>query len=74
MAKKIPKRPTMEAVNVHAAAVDVGSRLHMAAVDLDVTNAPIRAFGTDPHNLHDLAAWFKEHDVTSIAMESTGVH
>ncbi|MFT5272755.1 MAG: hypothetical protein ACI85V_002778, partial [bacterium] len=34
MAKKIPKRPTMEAVNVHAAAVDVGSRLHMAAVGL----------------------------------------
>ncbi|MDE0850960.1 MAG: hypothetical protein OSA94_07405 [Yoonia sp.] len=32
----------MEIVNVHAAAVDIGSGLHMAAVDLDVTDAPIR--------------------------------
>ena len=42
MAKNIPKRPTMEIVNVHAAAVDIGSGLHTAAVDLDVTDAPIR--------------------------------
>jgi hypothetical protein len=32
MAKKTPKRPTMETVNVCAAAVDIGSRMHMAAV------------------------------------------
>jgi transposase len=74
MAKKTPKRPTMETVNVRAAAVDIGSRMHMAAVNPDVTDAPIRAFGTFTHDLHDLAVWFKENGVTSIAMESTGVY
>lgn len=74
MAKKIPKRPTMETVNSNAAAVDIGSRVHMAAVNPDVTDAPIRAFGTFTHDLHDLADRFKSHGVTSIAMESTGVY
>ncbi len=74
MAKKTSKRPTMETVNVRAAAVDIGSRMHMAAVNPEVTDAPIRAFGTFTHDLHDLAAWFKDHGVTSIAMESTGVY
>lgn len=74
MAKKIPKRPTMETINSNAAAVDIGSRMHMAAVNSDITDAPIRAFGTFTHDLHDLADWFKSHGVTSIAMESTGVY
>ena len=46
----------------------------MAAVNPDVTDAPVRAFGTFTHDLHDLADWFKTHGVTSVAMESTGVY
>ena len=46
----------------------------MAAVNPDVTDAPVRAFGTFTHDLHDLADWFKSHGVTSIAMESTGMY
>ena len=72
MAKQ--KTPTIETVNVGAAAVDIGSREHMAAVNPDVTDAPVRAFGTFTHDLHNLAAWFKLHGVTSVAMESTGVY
>tara|TARA_R110002072_G_scaffold269038_1_gene428154 strand:+ start:541 stop:1902 length:1362 start_codon:yes stop_codon:yes gene_type:complete len=68
------KNPTIETVNAGAAAVDIGSREHMAAVNPDVTDAPIRAFGTFTRDLHDLAVWFKSHGVTSIAMESTGVY
>ena len=75
MAKqKTRKAPTLETVNTGAAAVDIGSREHMAAVNPDVTDMPVRAFGTFTHNLHDLAAWFKSHGVTSVAMESTGVY
>lgn len=75
MAKqKIHKTPAIETVNVGAAAVDIGSREHMAAVNPEVTDAPVRAFGTFTHDLHDLANWFKSHGVTSIAMESTGVY
>lgn len=75
MAKqKIHKTPAIETVNVGAAAVDIGAREHMAAVNPEVTDAPVRAFGTFTRDLHDLANWFKSHGVTSIAMESTGVY
>ena len=75
MAKQKTERPpTIETVNIGAAAVDIGSREHMAAVNPDVTDAPVRAFGTFTHDLHDLAYWFKSHGVTSVAMESTGVY
>lgn len=65
------KTTTFETVNIGAAAVDIGSREHMAAVNPDVTDAPVRAFGTFTHELVD---WFKSHGVTSVAMESTGVY
>lgn len=75
MAKqKTGKPPAIETVNVGAAAVDIGSREHMAAVNPDVTDTPVRAFGTFTHDLHALANWFKSHGVTSVAMESTGVY
>ena len=72
MAKQ--KAQTIETVNIGAAAVDIGSREHMAAVNPDVTDVPVRAFGTFTQDLHDLAEWFKTHGVTSVAMESTGVY
>ena len=57
-----------------AAAIDIGSTMHMAAVNPDSTGTPIRAFGTFTHDLHDLARWFKSCGVTSVAMETTGVN
>ena len=75
MAKQKTERPpTIETVNIGAAGVDIGSREHVAAVNPDMTDAPVRAFGTLTHDLHDLAYWFKSHGVTSVAMESTGVY
>ena len=75
MAKqKTGRTPVIETVNIGAAAVDIGSREHMAAVNPDVTDTPVRAFGTFTHDLHDLVDWFKSHGVTSVAMESTGVY
>src|SRR4029079_12085386 len=52
--------------------IDIGSKMHMAAVDPACTDTPIRAFGTFTQDLHDLANWFKACGVTSVAMESTG--
>lgn len=69
-----PTKSTIETVNHGAAAVDIGARMHMAAVNPDATNMPVRAFGTFTHDLHDLAAEFESHGVTSVAMESTGVY
>ena len=54
-------------------AIDIGSTMHMAAVNPDACDTPVRAFGTFTQDLHDLADWFKSCGVTSVAMDSTGV-
>jgi transposase len=61
-------------VNPAAAAIDIGSTMHMAAVNPDACDSPVRAFGTFTQDLHDLADWFEACGVTSVAMESTGVY
>jgi transposase len=48
--------------------------MHMAAVNPDACDTPVRAFGTFTQDLHDLADWFEACGVTSVAMESTGVY
>ena len=67
-------RPELNPVNVGAAAIDIGSKMHMATVDPTCTDTPVRAFGTFTQDLHDLADWFKTCGVTSVAMESTEVY
>ena len=66
--------PELKMVNPRAAALDIGSTMHMAAVNPDASDMPVRAFGTFTQDLHDLADWFKSCGVTSLAMESTGVY
>lgn len=66
--------PDLKMVNPAAAAIDIGSTMHMAAVNPDVCDTPVRAFGTFTQDLHDLADWFDACGVTSVAMESTGVY
>jgi hypothetical protein len=56
-----------------AAAIDIGSTMHMAAINPNADNNPVRAFGTFTGGLHAMACWFKDCGVTSVAMESTGV-
>lgn len=68
------KGPELKMVNPRAAAIDIGSTMHMAAVNPAACDLPVRAFGTFTHDLHDLADWFKSCGVTSVAMESTGVY
>lgn len=66
--------PDLKMVNPRAAAIDIGSTMHMAAVNPDACDTPVRAFGTFTQDLHDLADWFRSCGVTSVAMESTGVY
>jgi transposase len=66
--------PDLKRVNPAAAAIDIGSTMHMAAVNPDASDMPVRAFGTFTQDLHDLADWFEACGVTSVAMESTGVY
>lgn len=64
----------MSMVNPSAAAIDIGSTMHMAAINPKADDNPVRAFGTFTGDLHAMARWFKECGVTSVAMESTGVY
>lgn len=66
--------PDLKMVNPAAAAIDIGSTMHMAAVRPDACDMPVRAFGTFTQDLHNLADWFEACGVTSVAMESTGVY
>jgi transposase len=72
--KRTEDRAELKPVNVGAAAIDIGSRMHMAAVNPVSTDVPVRSFGTFTQDLHDLADCFKANGVTSVAMESTGVY
>ncbi|WP_421405538.1 hypothetical protein [Agrobacterium fabrum] len=75
MPKIIPTNPqNLTRMIPGAAALDIGSTMHMAAVNPESDEMPIRAFGTFTHDLHDLATWLRSCGVTSVAMESTGVY
>jgi transposase len=62
----------MEVVNAHAAGIDVGSRSHWVAVGQHMQD--IREFGVFNEDLYEMAAWLKEKQVKTIAMESTGTY
>ena len=57
-----------------AAGLDIGSTEVYAAVRRERDPDPIRNFPTFTVDLHALANWLKECQVTTVAMESTGVY
>lgn len=72
--KKISIEQGWEAINPHAAGVDIGSAEHFACVPPGATENNVRSFGTFTVDLEALADWFKQCGVTSVAMEATGVY
>ncbi|HEY3780339.1 MAG TPA: IS110 family transposase [Fimbriimonadaceae bacterium] len=56
------------------AAIDLGATFHMAALNPDLSEAPIREFGVDTGSLRAMAAWLLEHKVEQVAIEATGVY
>jgi len=64
----------MSPIHPRAAAIDVGAKMHVAAVGPDRASEPVRTFGTFTDDLHRLADWFQECGIETIAMESTGVY
>jgi hypothetical protein len=75
MTKKVTsEHPDLKMVNPTAAAIDIGSTMHMAAINPDACGMPVRAFGTFTHDLHALADWFRSCGVTSVAVEAAGVY
>ena len=64
----------MAPVHLHAAAIDIGATLHVAAVGPDRDPEPVRSFGTFTADLHRLADWLVQCGVTTVAMEATSVY
>ena len=72
--KRSRPRRDIAPVHSHAAAVDIGATLHVAAVRPGCDPEPVRTFGTFTTDLHRLADWFEQCGVETVAMESTGVY
>jgi len=67
-------RALLPMVHPNAAAIDVGARMHVAAVGPERTAEPVRSFGTFTTDLHRLVDWFAECGVETVVMESTSVY
>ena len=67
-------RGSLPMVHPNAAAIDIGARMHVAAVGADRTVEPVRSFGTFTTDLHRLVDWFTECGVETVVMESTSVY
>jgi len=72
--KKARRKRDISPTHPHAAAIDIGATLHVAAVGPDQDPEPVRSFGTFTGDLHRLADWFEQCGVRTVAMESTGVY
>jgi transposase len=69
------KNPTiLERINPNAAGVDCGSAEHYVAVPSDRDPSSVRAFKTFTADLNRLADWLVACDITTVAMEATGVY
>src|SRR5680860_666397 len=66
------KQISLEVVNPNAAGIDIGSRSHWVAVGQNAQD--IKEFGVYSQDHQELCEWLKKHEVTTIAMESTGTY
>jgi transposase len=73
---RVPRKtnPAPHVMHPDAGGIDIGAVQVYAAVPPDRCAEPVRVFDTFTEDLQSLAAWLKEHHVTTVAMESTGVY
>jgi transposase len=76
MARAKRSRPDRDIIPTHpnAAIIDIGAKMHVAAVAPDRDAQPVRSFGTFTGGLHRLADWLERCGVHTVAMEPTGVY
>src|SRR5262245_38478951 len=66
----------LSVLNVHAAGIDIGSRSHWVCVGVsaDKDAAVIREFTAYTEGLHEIVAYLRHYQVTTVALESTGIY
>lgn len=78
--KNKPKEPkvveldALEQINHHAAGIDVGAEEFYVAVPKGRAAESVRKFPTFTADIHRVADWLTDCQVTSVALESTGVY
>ena len=64
----------MSQVNANAAGVDIGAEEIVVCVAGDESTQIVKAFGNYTVDLQNIGRWLHEHQVKTVAMESTGVY
>jgi hypothetical protein len=72
--KKIVRLDALKQINFHAAGIDVGDSEMYVAVPEDRDQQFVRVFGTFTRDLVSIAQWLLQCNITTVAMESTGVY
>src|SRR5271155_5059029 len=69
---RIREGNALRVVHPDAAGIDIGSREHYVAVGPDASS--VRSFGCATADLYEMCRWLKSCEITTVAMESTGVY
>ena len=67
------RAPALSIAYPNACGIDIGSTSHFVAVPGDRDDEPVREFPAFTADLERLVRWLRECDITTVAMESTGV-
>jgi transposase len=75
-AAEAAKVAVLPITNRHACGIDIGSRTHWVCVGFtaDAKSPLVREFPAHTDGLRDIVAYLREHGVTTVAMESTGIY
>src|SRR3954470_13028635 len=74
--KEVVQVEALPVQHPHAAGIDIGSRSHWVCVGFttDAASGLIREFPAHTAGLKAIVAFLREHQVTTVAMESTGIY
>jgi len=65
---------SLQVVHPNAAGIDIGNESHFVAIPPDRDATPVREFGSWTADLHEMGRWLAEHNIQTVAMQSTGVY
>jgi transposase len=65
---------SLEVIHPDAAGIDIGNESHYVAVPPSRDSQPVRRFGCTTAELKAMAAWLKQCEIQTVAMQSTGVY
>jgi transposase len=71
---KSTKKTEPPLVHQGAAGIDIGSRFHVVAVPSTYSEQPVQKFSSFTGDLKRLRDWLCEHNIQTVAMESTGIY